>query len=197
MSIVVKTCIKCGGSKPLHEFYSQPGMRDGRRNDCKQCMNDARKLRYRANRDVYIRRAQQWKRDNRERYREGQRRRRLQRGPIEIRRERDQHLQRTYGLTLEDYEFLLVSQRGRCTICGKPDGDQLHVDHDHLTGRVRGLLCGNCNRAMGLFHEDAARFEAAGEYLRRPQLPLGAGDREKRPVRRVRLPSSKPPGESS
>jgi hypothetical protein len=47
---------------------------------------------------------------------------------------------------------------------------------------------------MGLFHEDAARFEAAGEYLRRPQLPLAAGDREKRPVRRVRQSAQGRPG---
>lgn len=161
-------------------------MRDGHRGECKDCSRTARRRNYESNRDAYIRRAQEWKRRNPEKYRESQRRRRSARGPEERRRDRDQHLSRQYGLTLADYEYLVVVQRGQCAICGKEDGDRLHVDHDHLSGTVRGLLCGSCNRAMGLFHEDPARFEAAGAYLRRPQLPLGTGDKERRPTRKVR-----------
>ena len=181
-----KTCSKCGALKATDDFYESPGMRDGRRNECKKCTRIARQLHYQANRDTYIRRSQEWKRRNPEKYRELERRRRAARGPEERRRDRDQHLSRQYGLTLADFEFLVITQAGLCAICGKPDGHDLHVDHDHSNGRVRGLLCGSCNRAMGLFHEDAARFEAAGRYLRTPQLPLAAGDRDKRTTRSVR-----------
>ena len=149
-------------------------------------MREDRRRNYLKNRDAYIKKAQQWKIDNRARYLEGQRRRREQRGPAQIQVERDQYLQRTYGLGLDEFEFLVVAQSGRCAICCKQEGDRLHVDHDHDTGRVRGLLCGSCNRAMGLFHEDPSRFEAAGAYLRRPQLPLGSGDEQRRPTRKVR-----------
>lgn len=192
-----KLCSKCGICKPIHDFYRADEMRDGRRNECKRCMYLARHRHYEENREKYIRKAQEWKRKNPERYARSQRRRRERRDEARIRVERDQYLQRTYGLALLDFEFLIVSQQGRCAICGKPDGKKLHIDHDHATGCIRGLLCGSCNRAMGLFHEDAARFEAAGEYLRRPQLPLGAGDREKRQARRVRRPSSRTPDQSS
>ncbi len=180
-----KRCIACGEPKPYSDFYQQRGMRDGFRNDCKACMCEQKRRRSRADPGAHISRVQQWQRENRERYLEAQRRRRAARGPAEKRRERDLHLSRHYGLTQDDFEFLVVVQRGRCAICGKEDGSRLHVDHDHSSGRVRGLLCGSCNRAMGLFHEDAARFEAAGAYLRRRQLPLGTGDRPRRVPRRI------------
>ncbi len=175
-----KRCIACGESKPYSDFYRQRGMRDGFRNECKACMCEKKRQRYRADPGPYIRRAQEWQRENRERHLEAQRRRRSARGPAEKRGERDLHLSRQYGLTQDDFEFLLVAQAGRCAICDRAVGSALHVDHDHSSGRVRGLLCGSCNRAMGLFHEDAARFEAAGAYLRRRQLPLGTGDRRRR-----------------
>ena len=192
-----KVCSKCGSRKPAHDFYRAEGMRDGRRNECPRCMHLARHRHYEANREKYIRKAQEWKRKNPERYARSQRRRRERRDQARMRLERDQYLQRTYGLTLLDFEFLVVSQKGECAICGKRDGEKLHVDHDHATGCIRGLLCGSCNRAMGLFHEDAARFKAAGEYLRTPQLPLAAGDRQKRPSRRVRRPAPKTSSDSS
>ena len=59
--------------------------------------------------------------------------------------DRKSHLKRKYGLTLEAYQELLDSQGGGCPICGKPDPD--NVDHDHETGRVRGILCWDCNIA--------------------------------------------------
>ncbi len=181
-----KRCKKCGDRKPLTEFWRASAMRDGYRNECKCCGRTVRRKHYEANRDTYIRKAQEWKRRNPERYAAQQFLRRQARDRSQIRLERDQYLQRTYGLSLPEFEFLVAVQTGRCAICGKDDGNRLHVDHDHSSGRVRGLLCDSCNRAMGLFHEDPARFEAAGRYLRRPQLPLGSGDKVRRPTRKVR-----------
>jgi hypothetical protein len=64
---------------------------------------------------------------------------------------------------------MLADQDGGCAICGDPSPEQgsLHVDHDHATGRVRGLLCVSCNNALGAFRESFETFRAAADYLDR------------------------------
>ena len=86
------------------------------------------------------------------------------------------------GLSLDEYEALLARQGGGCAICGatpkrvKKDGTpyRLQVDHDHKTGKVRGLLCFQCNRLTLGKHADAERLRRAADYLdahdRRKQL---------------------------
>jgi len=78
-------------------------------------------------------------------------------------------LKRVYGLTVEQYDALLASQDGRCAICKRmsPDGRRLHVDHDHQTRRVRGLLCHDCNRGLGIFKDSADLLAAALDYIRK------------------------------
>lgn len=58
---------------------------------------------------------------------------------------------------------MLAAQQGRCAICGREprSGKHLHVDHDHDTGRVRGLLCFSCNAAIGQLHHDVDRVMRA------------------------------------
>lgn len=70
-----------------------------------------------------------------------------------------------YGLTVED--LLLIDAREACDIGGCPNPPEV-VDHDHMTGAVRGVLCGQCNRALGLFRDDATRLAAAIHYLHQP-----------------------------
>jgi hypothetical protein len=80
--------------------------------------------------------------------------------------ERSGHLRRTFGLTLEEYEQLLAAQGGRCAICrSEPGKISLHVDHDHETGKVRGLLCFRCNGGAGQFKEDVELLARAIDYL--------------------------------
>lgn len=83
-----------------------------------------------------------------------------------------------YGITPDDYQFFFQMQGGLCAICNKPETNlrsdrkglrSLAVDHDHVSGKVRGLLCGNCNRALGLLKDDAARFDSAAAYIRKHQ----------------------------
>jgi recombination endonuclease VII len=73
-----------------------------------------------------------------------------------------------YGLSYVDYQFMLIDQENRCKICQR-DFDNLdrlpHVDHDHETGVVRGLLCHVCNRGLGLLGDDVERLRAAVAYL--------------------------------
>jgi hypothetical protein len=76
------------------------------------------------------------------------------------------NLMRRYGLTLEQYEAMRLRQGGRCAICGRVPVRRLHVDHDHRTGRVRGLLCQNCNTAIGKLGENLVTMARAMFYLR-------------------------------
>lgn len=73
-----------------------------------------------------------------------------------------------YGLEPGQYDAMLAAQDGRCAICrtDAPGGrGSWHVDHEHATGRVRGLLCHRCNLMLGNAQDDPARLRAAVEYL--------------------------------
>jgi len=108
-------------------------------------------------------------------------------------RVRKMNLWRLYQITLEDYDARRARQDFRCAIClvheddilrrakrhsgrprkdGKPPvGNPLHVDHDHTTGAVRGLLCGWCNVGLGQFRDEPARLRAAADYLTQSDIP--------------------------
>ena len=76
-------------------------------------------------------------------------------------------LKRNYGLTQEDYKKLLEQQKGVCAICGcKPNGKALAVDHNHTTGKIRGLLCHDCNVGIGFLKEDISILQKSIEYLK-------------------------------
>ncbi len=71
-----------------------------------------------------------------------------------------------HGLTLADYAQMLEDQDGRCKICGKEPGTKvLVVDHNHQTGKIRGLLCRRCNMGLGHFEDDLATILKAAAYL--------------------------------
>jgi hypothetical protein len=80
---------------------------------------------------------------------------------------RARSLKTRYKLTVEDYQFMLDAQNGRCAICnGFNDGKTLHVDHCHETGKVRKLLCQRCNTGLGKFNDDPVLLHAASSYLK-------------------------------
>lgn len=79
------------------------------------------------------------------------------------RRSRRKQLLQTYGITEDEYAEMHAQQEGRCAIC--LEETDLQVDHCHAAGHVRGLLCGRCNKALGLFDDDPARLQAAILYL--------------------------------
>lgn len=78
-------------------------------------------------------------------------------------------LQRTYGISLTEYNQLLDNQNGVCAICKQTESvsryTNLAVDHCHATGKVRGLLCATCNRALGMFRDDRSILQNAIDYL--------------------------------
>ncbi len=141
-----RECTGCKIKKPLTDFYvAKNGKASGDKlvvkSRCKACQSAA---------------ARKWSKDNPER-------RNRNRWLYEIRTR--------YGMTEADWEALLVSQGGGCAICGvtEPNGNhsRLSVDHCHATGRVRGILCNNCNRAIGLLKDDARQLRKAADYLER------------------------------
>ena len=83
-------------------------------------------------------------------------------------RRRDKSLQKAYGITLEDYNNRWTKNKGCCEICGDHEtvlNRALHVDHNHDTGSVRGLLCSNCNTGIGMLKEDISILQKAVDYL--------------------------------
>ena len=142
--VAEKKCSVCLETKPAALFPRSRYTRTGLDSRCKACGTA---------------KSYAWSQANPERFRANQRR---------------SVLKARYGLTPEDIEALLVKQGGGCAICRLPllaqspqSGSQLHVDHDHLTGRVRGLLCNRCNRALGFFDDNPDTLQIAIDYLRK------------------------------
>jgi hypothetical protein len=166
---MTKICRKCNQEKPLSEFYEQADMRDGHRHNCKSCHLAAHQVWYERNRQFEMDRVNAWRKRNPERVSESRRRRKAS-DPERYRyRDREGHLRRKYGLTQNLFEALVAAQLGNCAICGANEDLELHVDHDHRTKKVRGLLCGKCNKAIGLLNDDPHLLEAAKQYLERAE----------------------------
>ena len=71
-----------------------------------------------------------------------------------------------YGLSKNAFWVMYKAQEGKCLICGEEEfPNKINVDHNHVTGQVRGLLCGLCNGGLGFFKDDAAKLRLAAEYL--------------------------------
>lgn len=86
----------------------------------------------------------------------------------EAARRRENHLKATYGITEEEYSRMYTEQGGVCAICKQSEpisGRSLCVDHSHTTGDVRGLLCSNCNRGIGLLQDSVELVRNAYHYL--------------------------------
>lgn len=86
---------------------------------------------------------------------------------------KNRNLIASHNITLVEYTALLIWQNSVCAICGEEEKTKdrsLAVDHDHATGYVRGLLCGGCNKAIGLFKDDVVRIEKAIGYLDRGKI---------------------------
>lgn len=81
-----------------------------------------------------------------------------------IRANRNNYLKRTYGVTLEEYEAMVLATDSCCEICGR-FSEKPHLDHCHKTGKVRGILCAGCNGGLGLFQDSPDSLTSAITYL--------------------------------
>ena len=132
----MKHCKSCGVTKDLSLFYKRSRSSDGYNPHCKECVASYEKA-YRTP-------------DVNKRY----------------------NLKKSFGLSVEDYTAMLESQGGVCAICKQPETtiragkvQALAVDHCHTTGKIRGLLCNSCNRALGKFKDDVSIVKSAVAYL--------------------------------
>lgn len=142
-----KICSKCEVEKPLSDFSNQKNAKDGKQQWCKPCHTAAFKIFYKENKEVKYAKTQAWKKEH----------------PDRVKHHR---LKEAYGITLEDYDRMLKDQSGVCKICAKTPGKRaLCVDHDHKTGAVRGLLCDQCNFALGHFNDNPVLLKNAIKYL--------------------------------
>jgi len=130
-----KVCNLCNENLPTENFHKNKATKDGLHTICKPCNTT---------------KATKWKRDNPE-------------------KAKDQQYQRKYGISYSDYEYLLSKQDKKCDICDTRFEDAqrgiLFVDHCHKTGKIRGLLCQNCNTAIGLLQDDPSLCVKAEKYL--------------------------------
>lgn len=138
---MTKTCIKCGECQPLDQFWKDTQKKDGLRSYCKNCERD----RY-TSKEYYA-----------------------QRKHPKYQKIKHKHKMKKYGITEEQFENMEKAQNLCCAICGKPENREnrkLSVDHSHGTGKVRGLLCSNCNRGLGYFKDNSTLLIAAAAYVK-------------------------------
>ena len=178
LTLTCRECSTCGETLPLEDFYPHKKGRHGRRARCKFCCRKITAAYRQANPEKVRASMAKWRAENGERRRELQvawrtanpeRARQHSRDSAKrcARRRQNYRLKRDYGITLEQYEDMVAAQAGLCKICEQPprEGRRLAVDHDHGDGRVRALLCENCNRGIGLFAEDPGLLMSAVWYL--------------------------------
>ncbi len=141
-----KICCNCHRSLPFDMFYKSSWHRSRRHSYCKECFKKLRK-------------EKGWGRDKKVAY--------------------AGHINRKFGISVEDYAGMLKKQKGVCAICGQPETMirrgrvvQLSIDHCHDSGMIRGLLCNNCNKAIGCVHEDVEILQKAISYLKKYQSKI-------------------------
>jgi hypothetical protein len=147
---VAKICSKCKIKKPINEFYTDKRAKDKAFSQCKKCIINQHKTP--AGKKI--------KKNATNKYQK------TLRGKESHRNNR---LKAKYGITLEEYNKILKSQGGVCKVCGTgdPGGKYgiFHVDHNHKTGKIRGLLCNECNRGLGAFKDSIWSLIKAIWYL--------------------------------
>jgi len=172
----VKKCSKCGQIKPLLEYYRRKDSKDGFEGRCKKCANkdkfDPAKRRaitkkyYHAHKELAQARCKAWKEKNREKHLAQQRQWHKEHpAPHRTFEQYRSYQLKSYGLSLYDFEHIYQIQNGKCAICQEKSDKILCVDHDHSTGKIRGLLCRHCNTALGLIKDNSVIAQKMFEYL--------------------------------
>ena len=145
-----KTCTKCNQEKEISEFYKYPNGKLGVRADCKKCQLLYAHKHYFNNWAEKRKINNQYKSEHKE-------------------QNKNSILKRKFGITLEQYKKLFKEQNGVCAICGKEEkikNRSLAVDHNHKTGKIRGLLCNRCNHhLLSGANEDVNILQLAINYL--------------------------------
>ena len=180
----MKRCSKCKKEKDRAEFHKQFKAVDGLHIWCKSCESAEKSRYYRENKEKIKARVAKWESENKDKVKQAARRWRKDNADKHAKsnlewyhsnfdRVKDRRLQKAFGMTLQRYNEMLEEQDHKCAICGRSQralSKAFAVDHDHDTGRVRGLLCDMCNRAIGLLGDDIERLNNAINYLKQGDL---------------------------
>lgn len=165
------TCNTCNESKPTTDYWRDSSRSSGYKGYCKKCKPD---------RGEYHK---QWAKDNADKMREYSRRSKAK--PENKLRDKKRTYQTRYGITMEEFEAMVISQGGVCAICKRnalnATGKAFAVDHDHkcCPGKsscgkcVRGALCQVCNQALGMFGDSQEVLESAIAYLAKSEQRVG------------------------
>ncbi|MFJ8023865.1 endonuclease VII domain-containing protein [Streptomyces sp. NPDC096311] len=179
-SLEAKRCTGCGQELPLASFAADRNRRDGLQVRCRECVAEYSAAHYRRRREVLgktvrekvdlpaghklcrtcgeVKPHSEWHRNS-----SASDGLSTQCKACRAIRGREDHLKRQYGLTEAERDEMVASQMGLCVICLKAPA--VHVDHCHETGRVRGVLCFNCNSAIGKLGDDPDAVRRAAAYL--------------------------------
>lgn len=145
----LKTCSKCGETKPITEYHTakdkrRPELGERFMAKCKTCHSKVALAWNERNPERAAAATAKWKKKTRRKYKA-----------------------RAYGLAEVELAAMEAAQQGHCLICRQFAPDGLVVDHDHETGHVRGLLCSPCNLGLGAFRDDPKRLLRAARYLQK------------------------------
>lgn len=186
-----KRCATCKRRKVVGEFGQNRSTLDGLDVRCKSCKRRKATESRERHREALRLRQQEWRKSNPELSRQLDRARYAENKAGRRSDSRARKLQEKYGLTLEQFDQMAKAQGYACAICGThPEASSernrgtLNVDHDHATGKVRGLLCISCNLGIGHFGEDSDKLRKAMAYLDTQRGETGEpirGQDEKRP----------------
>lgn len=177
----MKKCTKCGIEKELSYFYKDVSRKDGHMSACKECDSKKSNKWFKANPEKAAEKTKRWAAANPDKIKA--RAKNYYHNNIEkqkikskLYREnnkdkiKDKYLHK-YGINIDQYNKMYVYQNGCCAICGTHQdafSRSLHVDHCHDTGEVRGLLCFQCNTAIGKLNDDVSLVLKAAAYLTNP-----------------------------
>lgn len=145
--IITKKCTKCRIDKPLDDFCRDNRRTDGKRSDCRECERKQAATWRKKHPDDKAHQSRKWY---------------LSKGKW---KSWANAVKYKYGITLVEYESALKKQDSTCAICGKGQFKALHIDHDHESGKIRGLLCKQCNIGLGMFKDNTEVLASAIRYL--------------------------------
>jgi len=160
----MKKCTRCKIEKNLSEFSKDKYNPDGLTYRCKECRNLHYNTYYKNNPEKQKSKNDSQK-ENRKNYYLSER---------GVKSSRKAHLKRAFGISLEQYEEMLETQKGKCAICNDIKTHDKHgvlaVDHCHKTGNIRGLLCFKCNTVLGSVNDNIEILINAIKYLKKYEI---------------------------
>ncbi len=165
----MKKCPKCKKVKRIDDFYNDKTQKTGKSVQCRECNVKGTRQYYKDNRGHILRKRKKgyaaikvqkakYRKENKEKCKQSA---------------RNTNYYRKFGIRIKDYDEMYERQSGVCAICGKKEdaiyrgvAKNLAIDHDHVTGVVRGLLCAKCNTALGNVNDDIGILVNMIEYLK-------------------------------